>query len=116
MGQIVRGFPDLPSHVQTLTLGGAQYQARLTWRERVAGWYLDLYLLDGTEVALGCRLSPGGLPVQDLSLARVLGGVLIVRGLDGYARGDLGTELELVFYADAELPAEPVPDSNLRVS
>ena len=100
--QRLRAFPDRPSHVQTVTLAGARYIYRRTYRSRLRGWYVDIYTADGTPVILGRRMVGewplfGGLPVEELA------GILLVRGPDEYRREDLGDELREVFATFDEL-------------
>ena len=105
MGLVVSTFPALPAFKQTLTLESTQYRLRLTWRARLQGWYADLYLLDETPLALGRRLSAGWGPFFGLSLPDGPDGLFVVRGVDGYARADLGDALKLLYYTRAELAA-----------
>jgi hypothetical protein len=116
MGQIVAVFPDLPSFRQTLTLGDAQFGLRLTWRERPAGWYADLYTATGAPVWLGQRLSPGWPLGHGLHADGAPDGVMLVRGPYEYTRGDLGATLEIVFYSTSELPVVAAESDGLSVT
>lgn len=104
MGQIITTYAGLPASSQALTLGGTRYRLRLTWRERLAGWYADLWTQDGVEVWLGQRVSAKWALGAGLGPEDAPQGLLLVRGPDTYRRDDLGRSLQLVFYADAELP------------
>lgn len=111
MGKILAAYPELPSHVQTVTLGGAQYRVRFTFRGRCASWYADVYTRDGEPLALGRRLSPGWALLSAASIPGAPDGFLFVRGSDGYVRGDLGGSLRLVFYTASELPETATLDA-----
>lgn len=118
MGLAVSTFQGLPAHRQTLSLESTQYRLRLTWRPRLRGWYADLYTLDEAPLALGRRLSAGWGPFFGLSLPNGPDGLFVVRGLDGYAQGDLGGALKLLYYTRAELAAAAPaaePDVFVRV-
>lgn len=99
--------PGLARQVGTVTLGDVTYRIRAVWRERARGWYIDVYLADGTAVAEGLRLSSGGLLVRDLNrhdADAVAGGVLYCLGKDRYAREDLGQDggINLYYFSRAE--------------
>ena len=104
MGQIVNVFPEQPSLRQSLTLGDAQYSLRLTWRDRTAAWYADLWTADGTAVWLGQRVSPGWALGGGLQPEGKPDGALLVRGPADYSRYDLGSTVQIVFYPADELP------------
>lgn len=104
-GRVIAPTPTLDRATQTVTLEDVQYRLTLTWRARPAGWYLDLYLLDGTPVALGRRLCAGFPVVIGGTIANAPPGMLFVRGSDGYARADLGVSLFLIYYSAAEITA-----------
>lgn len=106
-GRVVPTFSALDRSVQTLTLDAVQYRLVLTWRERCRGWYLDLYLLDGTAIVTGRRLSPGFPIVVGPVVENAPPGYLFVRGADGYARADLGVSLFLIYYDLAEIADTP---------
>ena len=107
MALLLPGFPDLPAHRLRVTLGARTYDLRLTWRERPASWYLDLWTTDGTPIALGRRLTPGWDPILGLGIEDSPddGGFLLVRGPDPYQRSDLGGSLRLVWMDAAEMAA-----------
>jgi hypothetical protein len=104
MGRIVTTYPELPAFIQTLVLGDVQYRLRLTWRDRTAAWYADLYTLDGTAVWLGQRVSTRWALGFGLEPENSPEGLFIVRGPDVYERANLGDTLEIVFYPEAEYP------------
>jgi len=116
VGQIVTVYPEQPSHRQTLVLGDTQYSLRLTWRERPAAWYADLWQADGTPVWLGQRVTPGWALGGGLTPAGKPAGALLVRGPSDYGRYDLGDTVQIVFYADDELPAAAAIDDALTVT
>jgi len=116
MGQILTTPSDLPQYTQSLTLGGTQYRLQLTWRERLRGWYADLWTTDGTAVWLGQRLSSDWALGAGLVAENAAEGLLLVRGPADYSRADLGASLKLVFYPTDELPAATVVDAGVSVS
>jgi len=110
-------YPDEPSSVQTVTLGGTQYRLTLTWRDRTASWYADLHTIAGAAIALGRRLSPGLPVLYALQPTGWDGGDILPFGPDPYVRDDLGGALRLWFYTAAELTAATTPAaSGLRVT
>lgn len=98
-------FPTLPASRQTVTLEGTQFRVRLTWRHRCRAWYLDLWTLAGTALALGRRLSPDWSPLLGFVLEGGPDGYLFVRGFDGYERLDLGKGVRLLYFTRAEVQA-----------
>lgn len=105
MGLELATFPTLPAFRQTVTLEGTQFRARLTWRERCQAWYLDVWTLDGTALALGRRLSAGWSPLFGLTIENAPDGLFLVRGEDAYIREDLGVNVRLLYYTRDELRA-----------
>jgi hypothetical protein len=105
MGAVLTTFRDQPCHKQTVTLGGVQFQVRLTWRRRCGAWYLDLWAQDGTALALGRRISPGWGPLLGLSIPNGPAGYLFVRGSDPYGRDALGDDVRIAFYTTEEIAA-----------
>ena len=63
-------------YTKTFTLESVQYLVELRWIDRMSSWYIDVSLVDGTPIARGRRVAPGG--------------VLFATGKDRYAREDLG--------------------------
>lgn len=103
-------FYDQPQHRQTVTLDGTEYQIRLTYRRRLASWYMDLYDAEGTAIALGRRLSPGWSPINGVIAEGGPPGLFLVKGVDPYKRD----EVELYYIPLAQIPA-PAPSGELRV-
>lgn len=116
MAQILTVFPDQPAVRQSVTLGGAQYDLRLTWRSRPAAWYADLWAADGTPVWLGQRVSPGWPLGGGSQPANRPSGTLLVRGPADYQRDDLGSSVQLVYYTPDELPAAVVADDAVTIT
>lgn len=112
MGQAVTVFPAQPSFRQTLTLGDAQFELRLQWRERLAAWYADLWTAAGLPVWLGVRVSPGWALGFGLVAENAPDGVLFVRGPPEYSRMDLGGSVQIVFYATEELESAGDDDTS----
>lgn len=114
MPQILATFPTLPQTTQIVTLEDVQYQITMTWRARLHAWYLDLLLLDGTELIRGRRVSPGADILWGcLPTAGRPPGSLYVRGDDPYDQDMLGERVLLVYYASDELPAAPAAEDLL---
>lgn len=97
--------PTQPSALQTVTLDGVPFRVRLTYRYRLAAWYLDLWTIDMTPLALGRRLSAGWMPLAGYDLPDGPDGFFYVRGSDGYDRLDLGGTVQLIYFSRAELAA-----------
>ena len=118
MGQIVATFQAQPSVRQSLTLGGAQFELRLTWRDRPGGgaWYADLWDATGAEVWLGQRVSTRWGLGLGLLPPGAPDGVLFVRGPEEYERADLGDTVQIVFYPAEELPEPTVTGLPLTVT
>ncbi len=104
MGQIIATYPEQPCFTQTVKLGDAQFSLRLTWRERLGAWYADLWTAAGDAVWLGQRVSPGWPLGHGLGAEQGPDGHLYVRGPSEYSRFDLGSSVQIVFYATDEIP------------
>ena len=104
---------EQPADTQTVTIGGVQYRARFTWRTRTASWYLDLWKLDGTALALGRRLSPGWGPLIGLSIDGAPDSWLYLSGPDEYRRDHAGSSLQVRFYTQAEVDARAPTTSDV---
>jgi hypothetical protein len=109
-------FQAEPDSIQTVQLGDAEFRVRLTWRERLSSWYLDLYTADGTALVLGKRLSASYTPLGGIVRDGLpAGGTLYVRGPNGpYVQKDLGASLLLIWYDYSELTPTPA-SAALRV-
>ena len=116
MAQIIQVFPELPAHLQSITLGETQFSLRLTWRERTRAWYVDLLAANGTPIMQGQRVSPGWAIGAGLRPVGRPDGVLLIRGPAVYNREDLGGTVELVFYPTNELPLPLAPAYPVTVS
>lgn len=109
----------LPVRDMTTDLDGVIFRIVLTWRERQACWYLDLYTAENVALALGVAMRPNapvlkrriGAPWPDgcLMLAAVSGDAAAPETMEG-----LGVTHELI-YLDAatmaEVRAEPAADA-----
>lgn len=115
-GQIIPVNPAQPCSVQTITLGETRYRLRLAYNARLAGWYADLYLLDGTAVWQGQRVSVSWALGAGLEPENAPAGLLLVRGPAEPRREDLGAALKLVFYADADLPEVAASELGITVT
>lgn len=99
--------PGVPHQTSTVSLGGVAYRIKAVWRERLRGWYISLYLSDGTPIATGRRLAAGALVVRDIMRHdpdAPAGGVLLGVGVDDYAREDLSVDggIHLYYLTRAE--------------
>jgi len=102
--------PDLPRQRYIFTFDGTVYTVRATWRERLCKWTLDVFLVDGTEVALGCVVNASGTVVRDLNRwdpDAPAGPLLVAWGKDDYAREDLSQDggIQVAFATRAEWDA-----------
>lgn len=111
MGALLPTFPAVPQVEYTVTLEGRQFRLEFTWRRRLQAWYVSLYALDGTPLALGRRLSAGWDPFFGFVIEDGPDGIFLTRGTDGYAREDLGVNLRLLYFTRAELAAAQVAPS-----
>jgi len=116
MGKITTAYPELPSFIQSLSLGEEQYRMRLTWRARLGAWYADLYKLDGAPVILGQAVRSRWALGFGLNPIDAPSGVFLFSGPDEYRRKDLGNTLQLVFYSDDELPEVVEDDDGLTIT
>lgn len=103
MTQKINVFPGLRQHTQRVTLDGSIYRITLTWRDRVSGWYMDLFDVDDVPISVGRRLSPGWSPMFSVLPAGRPPGTFIVVGEPDYGREDLGENLELFYLTVTEL-------------
>ncbi len=116
--RVISTFPLLPDTTQTVTLNAVQYRLRLYWRDRLAGWYVDLVSLAGEGIALGRRVSPGSIAVPDVHRIEAVklpgGGLLAFGDLFAYVREDLGATVKVLFFTPDEVPAGE-PDEPVKV-
>jgi hypothetical protein len=91
--QIIQFDSSIPSQDIELTIGDVLFFGRLYYRERLNGWYIDLYWPDEEPFVLGRRLTPGYGPFLGLSLPGNLPATLFVLGRVDYEQEDLGTGL-----------------------
>lgn len=116
MGAELQTFPSLPCFRQTVQLGDEAFVVRLTWRARLAGWYLDLITPDGVDIVRGRRLSARWGPLLGLLPEGAPSGLLYVRGpLGGYTRDMLGVEVVIAYYGADEIPPATAPDTSVTV-
>ncbi len=103
MGGALPGFPLSPRHRFRVALGDAVFGVVMTWRERCAAWYVDLYDADGTALITGRRVSPGTSPWADVVADALPESVVVAVGPDPYDRAALGAALALVSWDAADL-------------
>ena len=110
-------FPSEPAGRYTVTLGAERFQLRFTWRDRPnfgrGGWYMDVFTQSGSPLVRGRRLSPDYAPLIDLLVDGAPAGYFLVRGPEPYTRDQLGTDVTVTYYAEADIPSPPA--STLRV-
>ncbi len=133
MADRIAVFPESAQHTQTITWGDRQVRLRLTYRQRLASWYMDVYELPGDAVrglsgevgdpiVTGRRVSvrwpallglaPEGLPRTREVLFLVVGPI---RG-EPYVRAELGAGIQLYLFGEDEIPAQSAgPASSLTV-
>lgn len=116
MGRILTVHPEIPAHRQTVTLGGNRYTLRLTWRDRCAAWYADLWNASGDAIWLGQRVTPGWGLGLGLVVSGEPDGILLVTGPSDFERLDLGGVVEIAFYASTDLPSPTVEDLGLIIT
>jgi hypothetical protein len=89
-------------------LDGTVFRLVLTWRERPACWYLDLYDSDGVALLMGQALRPGTAVLNRRSGAPWPAGQLMLIDQSG---GNLPATMDglgsshALYYADSELIA-----------
>lgn len=103
MGKRLATFAAQPDTLQTVTLDEVQYRVRLYWRDRLAAWYIDLSLLDGTALALGRRVSTQWSPIANIKREGMPDGYLLVKGPAEYERMQLGGDVQIVYYSRDEV-------------
>ncbi|NOT72464.1 MAG: hypothetical protein HOP09_14680 [Hyphomicrobium sp.] len=91
---------ELPAQKFQIVLDGVQYTLRLTWKDRTASWYLDVYGPQGESIALGRRLSAGYAPLAG-AVTNGPPGLLAVTGTEPASRH----ETQLFYFQVDELPA-----------
>ena len=116
MGKLLATFPAQNDNIYTVTLGASQYRLRLYWRDRLAAWYLDLSLLDGTALALGRRVSTQWSPIANIKREGMPPGYLLVKGPAEYERMQLGTDVELAYYSANEVTRAEAEDFGITVT
>jgi hypothetical protein len=100
-------FHDYPAHRYNVAMDSVHYEVRLTYRERTASWYLDLWDPDGNALLLGKRLAPNW-PVN-MGITGGPPGLLVPFGFDPYDRH----ELELWYFTAAELEEAEAEEAEL---
>ena len=101
----VAAFPAIPTSVQVVTIGQAQYRVGLRFNQRMRAWYMDLSTGANVPLVRGKRLSPGWSPTFGLVCNVDIGGMFAVNGTDGYSQAALGSQLTLQWWTQAELQA-----------
>lgn len=111
MANKIATFQEQPQFSQQVAVGGLELRLRMTYRQRLASWYLDALDLDDAPIVVGRRLSPGFPPFYGLALETIAppalpaGVIWYVMGPENYVREDLGDTLTLITIGLAELPA-----------
>lgn len=113
--QIIQFDSSIPAQDIELTIGQTLFTGRLYYRERLQGWYIDLYFPDGSAFVLGRRLTPGYGPWLGLALEDAPSATWIVLGRAPYSQEDLGTESLEVLEVTAD-DVELVDDDDPRLT
>jgi hypothetical protein len=122
MANKIATFQEQPQFSQQLVVGGVEMRLRITYRQRLASWYVDALDLDDTRIATGRRLSPGFLPFLGLALETIDPPALpedviwYVVGPTDYAREDLGDTLGLIVFDLDEIPAAATEADQVTVT
>ena len=101
--------PGVPAQEFRISLDGQLFRIAITWNERDAAWYLDLFDADGTLLLAGRKLVLGQALLARFRDARLPPGELLV--LDTTSRDlepgqqDLGGRVPLFYVEAASLPA-----------
>lgn len=109
MAERFQFFPENPSNTSIQTWGDRQVRLRMTYRERMSAWYMDLFDADGVALAVGRRVSPSyapllGLGLEGFNLPR--GRFLIFVGpVDPYAKEALSDTLDGILLTQEEVDA-----------
>ena len=115
MPQSMPVFPDLPAVSYIITLDGARYRLRFTYRERTASWYLDVETQGGEPIATGRRMSGRFNPLDGVAAVERPPGAFLIRG-NLATRDQLGTEDGLlIYFGEDEIPPEEEPDLGYTV-
>lgn len=103
-------FPAVPQHTSQIVWGDSEVRIRMTFRDRTASWYFDLFDLDEVAIVTGRRVSPEWVPLAGLALDDSLDPDinLVTQGPSPYNRSDLGVGLRLLLVPDDDLPP-PTP-------
>lgn len=110
MANKIATFQEQPAFSLQTVVGLVEMRLRITYRQRVAAWYVDAFDLDSNLIVAGRRLSPNFSPFLGLALETIDPPSLpedvlwIVRGPSPYAREDLGDTLNLITLGLDELP------------
>ena len=73
----------MPVRDVTVELDEVLFRLVLTWRERQALWYLDLYQIDGTALLKGAAMQPWTLLLTRRQGTQWPGGALVLLAIDG---------------------------------
>lgn len=122
MPEQIATFQEFPQFSQQVVIGGVEMRLRITYRSRLASWYLDAFDLDDAPIVTGRRLSPGFVPMLGLALETIDPPALpedvvwYVVGPADYVREDLGDTLGLFIIDRADLPATPATGDAVTVT
>jgi hypothetical protein len=94
---------DVDRYVRRYSLDGVTVSIAFEWRQRTGSWYASLYDADGAPIVLSQRVSPSAPLVPDQSAPGLPPGFIAVLGPDAYLRGQLGTDVRLVYLTPAEV-------------
>ena len=94
---------DVDRYRRRYSLEGVTFTLAFAWRQRTASWYVDVLAADGSPILQGQRVSASSPLWPDPSAPGLPPGVVVVVGPDTYLRGQLGTDLRLVYLTAAEV-------------
>jgi hypothetical protein len=94
---------DVDRYTRRYSLDGVTVSIAYEWRSRTGSWYASIYDASGAPIALSQRVSPSAPLVPDQSAPGLPPGFIAVLGPDLYLRGQLGTDVRLVYLTPAEV-------------
>lgn len=97
---------DVDRYVRRYSLDGVTVSIALAWRQRTGSWYMDMTASDGTPILTGQRVSPGVPVLPDPTVPGAPPGALVMLGPDPYLRGQIGSDVRLVYLTAAEIARE----------
>ena len=102
-------YAYMADHRYPITLSGEEFILRWYWLDRTASWYLNIYEVDGTEIATGIRVVVNFSLLKFRSDPRLPAGAMMAfdrsrANLDPEEQLDLGDRVVVLYYEPGELP------------